>query len=60
YAPDSTRLQKELGWSRVHSVQSNLKDVVDWYGQNQEWWRKIKSTSEFREYYDKQANAQWY
>ena len=60
YAPDSTRLQKELGWSRAHSVQTSLKDVVDWYGANEPWWRKIKATKEFQEYYDKQAKAQWY
>ena len=60
YAPDSTRLKQELGWTRAHSVRTSLKDVVNWYGQNQDWWRKIKATDEFREYYDKQATAQWY
>ena len=60
YAPDSTRLQKELGWSRAHSVESSMADVVHWYGQNEAWWRKIKATAEFRAYYDKQATAQWY
>lgn len=60
YAPDCTRIERELGWSRVHSVQSSLKDVVDWYRSHQEWWQKIKSTNEFQEYYDKQAKAQWY
>jgi len=60
YAPDSTRLQKELGWSRAYSVNSSLTDVVDWYAQNQEWWKKIKNTAEFQDYYDKQAKAQWY
>ena len=60
YAPDSTRLEQELGWSRAYSVQTSLKDVVDWYGQNQAWWRKIKARKEFQEYYNKQASAQWY
>lgn len=60
YAPDSTRLQNELGWSRAYSVHSSLTDVVDWYAQNQEWWKKIKDTAEFQDYYDKQAKAQWY
>lgn len=60
YAPDSTRIARELKWSRVHAVQSSLRDVVEWYKGHQEWWQKIKSTSEFQEYYDKQAKAQWY
>ena len=60
YAVDSTRLQKELGWSRAYSVQSSLKDVVRWYEEHQDWWHKIKATKEFQEYYDKQATAQWY
>ena len=60
YAPDSSKLARELGWSRAYSIAAHLKDVIDWYGKNQDWWRKIKATKEFREYYDKQATAQWY
>ena len=60
YAPDSALLQKELGWSRANSVRYHLVGVVNWYAENHDWWRKIKATNEFREYYDKQAKAQWY
>lgn len=59
YAPDSKKLQKELGWSRVHTIESSIGDVVKWYARNRPWWQKIKDTSEFQAYYKRQATAQW-
>jgi len=52
YAVDSSRL-RALGWTRKHDLQSALKTTVDWYRDNEAWWRKIKS-GEFLEYYRKQ------
>ncbi len=60
YAPSAKRLETQLGWKRTHSVASSIKEVVDWYKENEQWWRDIKETEEFRKYYDKQAKAQWY
>ena len=59
YAPDSSKLQKELGWSRGHHIEDSIAGVVRWYEKNQDWWKKIKATSMYQEYYGKQANAEW-
>ena len=44
---------KELGWSPEVSLEEGLSLTVDWYKNNQDWWKKIKS-GEFLEYYRKQ------
>ncbi len=59
YAPDSTKLQRELGWRRRHTVESSIGEVIKWYASNRPWWQKIKDTSEFQAYYQRQATAQW-
>jgi len=43
---------KKLGWSPEVSLEEGLRMTVDWYKNNQDWWKKIKS-GEFLEYYRK-------
>ncbi len=59
YAPDSSKLQKELGWARRHHIEDAIGDVVGWYKKNEGWWKKIKATGVYQEYYGRQANAEW-
>lgn len=51
------KIHKELGWSPKYSIEEALKISIDWYRENQDWWRKIKS-GEFQDYYDKQFGDQ--
>jgi dTDP-glucose 4,6-dehydratase len=44
---------KALGWEPRHSFEQALIETIDWYAQNEWWWRKIKS-GEYRDYYEKQ------
>ncbi len=60
YSPDSTKLQKELGWKRKHSIEVDLKDVVKWYQENKQWWEKIRQKKEYINHHEKQSKAQWY
>lgn len=60
YAPTSAKLERELGWRRMYSLDEHLGAVVAWYRDNRLWWEKIKQTNEFQESYQKQATAQWY
>jgi len=39
-----------LGWKPKHDFNSAMKETIEWYKNNQEWWEKIKS-GEFKEYY---------
>ena len=43
YAIDSSKIQKELGWQPMRSLQDGLKHTVDWYLQNEAWWQNILS-----------------
>ena len=51
YSLDTSKM-RELGWSPKHRFEDGLRETVDWYLDNREWWEKIKS-GEFAEYYAK-------
>lgn len=38
YAVDATKLQL-LGWKPEHSFQESLDETINWYKDNQSWWR---------------------
>jgi dTDP-glucose 4,6-dehydratase len=52
YAMDDSRL-KALGWNNKMRFEDGLSATVDWYRDNQEWWRSIKS-GEWDAYYRRQ------
>jgi dTDP-glucose 4,6-dehydratase len=53
YAIDASRINEELGWSPTFDFASGLRQTVDWYINNETWWRRVKS-GEYQEYYKKQ------
>jgi dTDP-glucose 4,6-dehydratase len=53
YAMTSEKATNELGWKRQHTFEAGLKQTVQWYLDNEAWWRKIK-TGEYLDYYKKQ------
>ena len=52
YALDSNKL-KNLGWQPTYSFEEALTLTIDWYINNQWWWRKIKS-GQYLAYYQRQ------
>ena len=49
YAIDSTKLQTELGWTPTHTdFESGLRQTIDWYTENRQWWEKTKAATEAR------------
>jgi dTDP-glucose 4,6-dehydratase len=52
YAIDSSRL-RALGWAPQKEFIQGIRETVDWYVQNEWWWRPLKS-GEYLEYYKKQ------
>ena len=54
YALDTTKL-RGLGWLPQAEFASGLAETVDWYRQNEWWWRPIKQGDPaFKEYYARQ------
>lgn len=52
YALDSKKIKK-LGWKPEHDFKKAIKETIEWYVSNPDWWKKIKS-GEYLEYYKKQ------
>ncbi|MFG6080636.1 dTDP-glucose 4,6-dehydratase [Paracoccus litorisediminis] len=43
YAIDPTRIRTELGWQPSVTVEEGLARTVEWYLQNEDWWRPLLS-----------------
>ncbi|MCK5211214.1 dTDP-glucose 4,6-dehydratase [Candidatus Parcubacteria bacterium] len=52
YGIDFSRTKKELGWQPQIKFKDGLKETIDWYKNNQAWWKNIKS-GVYKEYYNK-------
>ncbi len=53
YAIDPTKLQQELGWEPKYTFETGLKETVQWYLDNQDWWENIIS-GDYQNYYTEQ------
>jgi len=51
YAIDSSKLQKETGWSPIPDFRKGLELTVDWYLSNTKWLENVIS-GEYNKYYD--------
>lgn len=49
YAIDSTKLRRELGWEPKHTdFAEGLAETIEWYRENETWWRPAKEATERR------------
>jgi len=53
YAIDSSKIQKELGWTPSLSFEEGLEKTVEWYLQNEKWMNGVTS-GDYQKYYDQQ------
>ncbi len=53
YAVDWSKIKDELGWEPKYDFDSWLEKTVDWYRENEEWWKNVKD-GEYKTYYEKQ------
>ncbi len=51
YAIDSSKLQRELGWTPSLQFEEGIEKTVDWYLDNQEWLDNVTSGN-YQKYYD--------
>jgi dTDP-glucose 4,6-dehydratase len=42
YAVDSSKIEKELGYKPEKEFEEYLKLTIDWYKNNEAWWKKLK------------------
>jgi len=52
YSMDSTRTEG-LGWKAEVSFAEGIRETVEWYLKNRDWWEPLRS-GEYREYYERQ------
>ncbi|OGK13413.1 dTDP-glucose 4,6-dehydratase [Candidatus Roizmanbacteria bacterium RIFCSPLOWO2_01_FULL_38_12] len=53
YAINSGKIRETLGWEPQYDFDHALELTVNWYKENPEWWKNVKS-GEYKEYYKKQ------
>lgn len=51
YAIDPAKLERELGWKPKYTFDTGIKQTIDWYLNNREWWEHIIS-GEYANYFD--------
>ncbi len=53
YALDSSKV-RALGWAPEYDFEAAMNQTIDWYVANEAWWRQIKASEEYRQYYERQ------
>jgi dTDP-glucose 4,6-dehydratase len=53
YAIDFSKIKDEFGWQPAVSFEEGLKKTIEWYKNNENWWKNIKS-GDYQKYYEKQ------
>lgn len=46
YAINADKIETELGWKAKYNFQTGLNETVQWYLDNEWWWRPLRSESE--------------
>jgi dTDP-glucose 4,6-dehydratase len=58
YAIDATKITCELGWEPKYCFETGIKKTIQWYLENQGWWKRIQS-GDYLKYYEKQYGTQF-
>lgn len=53
YAIDATKLRTKLGWNPKYKFEDGIKQTIQWYLDNKDWWENIIS-GDYQQYYEKQ------
>lgn len=52
YAIDPTKIETELGWKPTYNFDTGIRQTIQWYLDNKEWWENIIS-GEYANYFEK-------
>ena len=53
YSIDCSKLTKDFGWQAEKDFTDGLKETIEWYKNNLDWWQPLKN-GEHAEYFKKQ------
>ncbi|MBV6512657.1 MAG: dTDP-glucose 4,6-dehydratase 2 [Ignavibacteriaceae bacterium] len=53
YAIDSAKIETELGWKPRVSFEQGIRQTIEWYTKNEQWWKRIIS-GDYQKYYETQ------
>ncbi|CNG01497.1 dTDP-glucose 4,6-dehydratase [Yersinia frederiksenii] len=45
YAIDAGKIERELGWKPQETFDSGIRKTIDWYLNNESWWRRVQDGS---------------
>lgn len=45
YAIDADKIERELGWRPQETFETGIRKTVEWYLDNQEWWKRVQDGS---------------
>jgi dTDP-glucose 4,6-dehydratase len=46
YAMDHSKITNELGWNPQYSFEEGIEATIQWYKDNESWWRPISGEAE--------------
>lgn len=52
YAIDATKIKHDLGWEPKYTFEIGIRETIQWYLDNRQWWSDIKS-GEYTRYYER-------
>lgn len=56
YGIDATKIKRELGWNPQYHFETGIKETIEWYLNNQDWWKRIQS-GQYQAYYETQYGS---
>ncbi|MBT4856819.1 dTDP-glucose 4,6-dehydratase [Candidatus Uhrbacteria bacterium] len=57
YAIQFGKIENELGWTPSRTFEEGLEEMVQWYRENEYWWKPIKQSSGYRKWYEAQIGG---
>ena len=45
YAIDASKIERELGWTPEETFESGIRKTIQWYLDNESWWRAVQNGS---------------
>ena len=52
YAIDFSKTKNELGWQPEIDFDKGFEETIEWYKNNESWWKNIKS-GDYQNYYER-------